>query len=203
VDHALAVQDIAGGKRQRPAVVAIAGRQIDTELQIERPEIFRQAPSQAVGGGSQVPGIAEDLELQLVLLDKAAVPVVDLGRDGDDRRAGFLDLIMYRVQSIQLCIAVRSPIAAVEGQRDRSRGERIRQRRRVALAVLKRESWGVSPLADDAIHDAGGTQVIGRTVHDLQRLGQRRFLEIFPYSIEACLKRHCILLCYGCFRRID
>jgi hypothetical protein len=61
-----------------------------------------------------VPFVPQDVERQLVLLDQVEAALGKLRRDGDKLGAGFAKLRNDFVQSIQLWIAVGSPVSAEE-----------------------------------------------------------------------------------------
>jgi hypothetical protein len=123
----MSVDDVTGGKRQGPAVVSVSARNVQTKLHIELSQIFWKKPPQSVSGGGGVAAVAKNFKLESEFFDKAPVQVDQLGGNGQDRRSRSRDPVMEFVQSIQLRVAVRSPVAPGKGKKHGSGGQHLSQ----------------------------------------------------------------------------
>src|SRR6266508_2371360 len=154
-DHALAIDHESGRDGQPPGPVTVAARQVDAELEVDLAQVVGQREDQAVRLGHPVAEVTQQLERQRLRLLGLAGRARDLRRDDGQGGAGGGDLGQRLLQSLQLCVAVRSPAAAVERQHDRPAGPQLREAHRPAAGVGQGEvrSWLADP--GDAVHDAG------------------------------------------------
>lgn len=187
-DHTLPVDDVARRDRQRPARVSVAFGEIDVELEVEFLEIVGKGPTEAVGGRDLESGIAENLETEFPFFDERAALFGYLRRDGDEGGAGRLELTTNLVQSIQLRVAVGSPIATKEGENHRTVHAQRREARGAAVGIDKGEVRRPVTLAEDAVDDAGVSKILGDAVKDLDHRRRRFLLKALSDSIEPCLQ---------------
>ncbi len=73
--------------------------------------------------GERVALVTQDRERELARRDQLATLLLRLRRDGDEARAGGLDPVLDLVQSFQLRVAVRSPVATKQRHDERSLSE--------------------------------------------------------------------------------
>ena len=134
-NHAFSVDDVAGGQRQRPAVVAVGGLEIDPKPSVGFTQIVWKLKAQLVLLGNPIPLVVEDLEAEPILLDEILTEARQLRRDGEQRCSGVDDTVSRFVQSIQLRFAVGSPMSAEERNDERTGFECCEQFDRYRLAV--------------------------------------------------------------------
>ena len=109
-----------GRDGEPPGAVAIALCEIDPELEIDVAQVGRQREDEAICLGDLITRVAQYLERERLGLFGLAGRAGYLRRDDGERRAGGGDLGQGLLQSLQLCVAVRSPPTAIEGEHHRS-----------------------------------------------------------------------------------
>ena len=124
---------------QRPSVNAVVPGKINTEVAIHLDEVLGQVEREPELFRQLAVVIPQDVKVQLVLLDHRAAVLGSLRRDQDQRGTEFLELSGGSPQSIQLCIAVGSPLAAKETHHERSLRQKVRRAHRSAACVLEVE----------------------------------------------------------------
>lgn len=182
-DDALLVDDVGGRQGQGPTVLTIAYRQIDAELEVDFLEINRQAETQPQGCTHVVAGIVQDFKVQLQLFDQGAAPLGQLRGDSYQIRSGIDDLIVDLVQSLQLCIAVGSPITPKESQNRWAFCTKGLQTDRCPAAVLECEIRGISAHANDMIEHARFSEFGGGIVHRRKDFWRCLFFEAFSDTV--------------------
>lgn len=134
-NHTFSVDDVACGQRQRPAVVAVRGLEIDAEPFVRFTQVVRKLKAQPVLPGYPILLVVKNLEAEPVLLNEVSTEARQLGRDGEQRCSSGDDTVSRFVQSIQLRFAVGSPMTAEESNDERTGFECSEQLDRNRLAV--------------------------------------------------------------------
>jgi hypothetical protein len=101
----------------------------------------------------------------VALLDELAVVLGTLGRDRDQRGAELDDLRQGRLQSYQLCVAVRSPPSAIERDHEGAAGQQRARRNWLAIGAGQREVGHPAPWLQDPGGGAGRAQLVDGAVH--------------------------------------
>ena len=122
-DDTAGIDDEPARHWQRPAILAVANGKIIAKAQINLLQIVRQLEPKPELGRIFVAVVAKHIEADFILFDQRSAYVRRLRCDRADPRAQFLQCTRHLLQSIQLCIAIRSPGAAKEGQDKRSFGQ--------------------------------------------------------------------------------
>jgi hypothetical protein len=119
-DRAVAVDDVGGGKGERPFVRrCVAGGEVEADILVECPQFRREGVDDAEGAADFLAVVGEDREFERVLFRGRGGVVGLLGADGNQRRAGGGELGQDRLVGLQLQVAVGAPAAAVERRRGR------------------------------------------------------------------------------------
>src|SRR5712692_11545064 len=189
-DAALAINHEPGRDGQPPGAVTVATGQIDAELEVDLAEVVGEREDQAVLFGDLIAGVTQHLVCKRLRLLGLAWRALPLGRDDGEGGAGGGDLGQGLLQSFQLCVAVRSPAAAVERQHDGAAGQQLLEADRSATGVGQREVRRRLPDPGDPGHDPGGPEVVDAALHDRPGFGRDPRLGRLPHSVEFFLKRH-------------
>jgi len=127
-DDTVPIDHKGRGQRQSPGVIPIVGREVDAELEVQRPQLGREAVHQPILPGDGVvsidddgkrpcrePGLIED-RIEGVPWRQRADPAAYLRRHRHHGRPERFDRCHGMLESSLLQVAVRSPHAAVEHQ---------------------------------------------------------------------------------------
>ncbi|MDH3868449.1 MAG: hypothetical protein OET08_03685 [Desulfuromonadales bacterium] len=113
-DHTIFTDDVAGRHRQCPTWVGVMTFEIDTEGEINLPQIVRNVKDQSKLVGNGVILIAENRDGEIVLFDDLASKLRSRWRYCQQVGAKVSNGIVDRLQSFQLRIAIRSPGASIK-----------------------------------------------------------------------------------------
>jgi len=113
-DHTIFTDDVAGRHRQCPTWVGVVTFEIDTEGEINLPQIVRNGKDQSKLVGNGVILIAENRDGEIVLFDDLASKLRSRWRYCQQVGAKVSNGIVDRLQSFQLRIAIRSPGASIK-----------------------------------------------------------------------------------------
>ena len=115
-DHTIFTDEVAGRHRQCPTWVGVMTFEIDTEGEINLPQIVRNGKDQSKLVGNGVILIAENRDGEIVLFDDLASKLRSRWRYCHQVGAKVSNGIVDRLQSFQLRVAVRSPGASIKVQ---------------------------------------------------------------------------------------
>src|SRR5712691_1338079 len=186
----LAVDHEAGGDGQAPCAVAIASGQVDAELLIDGLKIGGQREGETVGLRSLVAEVAQHLERERLRLFRLACGARHLGRDDHQAGPGGGDLVQGLLQSLQLCVAVRSPAAAIEGQDDGPAREQRLQAHLLAGRVGKAEVRRRLAHLGHAGLGSRGPKLLDASLHDRPSLGGDPRLGHLADAVELFTQSH-------------
>ena len=113
-DHTIFTDDVAGRHRQCPTWVGVMTFEIDTEGEINLPQIVRNGKDQSKLVGNGVILIAENRDGEIVLFDDLASKLRSRWRYCQQVGAKVSNGIVDRLQSFQLRVAIRSPGASIK-----------------------------------------------------------------------------------------
>jgi hypothetical protein len=118
MNPSLSIDDVPGRHRQPPVRLPVGDLEVDSQLSIDADEILGEREPEIETRGDVAALIEKQVEREAPsLLDGTAVGR-QFGRDRDEFGAGGVNPGQGDVQSIQLCDAIRSPVASEEGQHD-------------------------------------------------------------------------------------
>ena len=135
--------------------------------------------------GDPVSFVMENLETEPVLFDELAAEARKLWRDSEERRTRGDETIQRLVESIQLRIAVGSPVTAKKRENDRAFSEPLAQAKGGRLTVGKLERWGARAFAQRPGRGARVLKLGGRSVHALPMLLGNAVLGTRPDGLET------------------
>lgn len=113
-DHTIFTDDVAGRHRQCPTWVGVMTFEIDTEGEINLPQIVRNGKDQSKLVGNGVILIAENRDGEIVFFDDLASKLRSRWRYCQQVGAKVSNGIVDRLQSFQLRVAIRSPGASIK-----------------------------------------------------------------------------------------
>ena len=113
-DHTIFTDKVAGRHRQCPTWIGVMTFEIDTEGEINLPQIVRNGKDQSKLVGNGVILIAENRDGEIVLFDDLASKLRSRWRYCQQVGAKVSNGIVDRLQSFQLRIAIRSPGASIK-----------------------------------------------------------------------------------------
>jgi hypothetical protein len=124
------------------------------EFSIEVPEGFGQSPPEPIRRRRFVARIAKNFKGKFLLLDERPAEGRDFRRNGKKPRSLRFDFRKNFVESLQLRVAIGSPVAPEEGQDHGTSLQKIVQGEFAAAAVLQYEGRRRGAFARHVIEDA-------------------------------------------------
>ena len=113
-DHTIFTDKVAGRHRQCPTWLGVMTFEIDTEGEINFPQIVRNGEDQSKLVGNGVILIAENRDGEIVFFDDLASKLRSRWRYCQQVGAKVGNGIVDRLQSFQLRVAIRSPGASIK-----------------------------------------------------------------------------------------
>lgn len=113
-DHTIFTDEVAGRHRQCPAWICVMTFEIDSEGEINFPQIVRNGEDQSKLVGNSVILITENRDGEIVLFYDLASKLRSRWRDCQQVGAKVSNGIVDRLQSFQLRVAIRSPGASIK-----------------------------------------------------------------------------------------
>ena len=188
-DRSILRDDITGGHRQGPTVLAVKLHQVRAERFVDLPQIVRQSPAHVELSGDFPAMIAQNREPEPVLPLRFAAIWRRLFRDRDQARTARLDFRTGFFQRAQVEVAIRTPGAAIESDHERPFCEQRLGRYGIAVRIRKGELWRDVPGFQRAALRARRDLFVGGTMQHFDRRRRREVVIEFQFQcIELALQ---------------
>jgi hypothetical protein len=169
-DFAVGRDDVSGGQRQLPALVAVDEGDVEEDAAIVALEVFGDGPDEAELVGDGAAEVGEEREGDGVLGGGEVGLALRLGGDADDHGSALAEAGIEGAPGFELGDAVGAPAAAEEIDNEGAEGEEVGGANDFAGEVGQGEGGGLGSGGEDAVLDAGSEELLDRAFTDGEAL---------------------------------
>lgn len=170
-DFALGRDDVSGGLRQLPALVAVDEGDVEEDAAVVALEVFGDGPDEAELVGDGAAEVGEEREGDGVLAGGEVGLALRLGGDADDHGAALAEAGIKGAPGFEFGDAVRAPAAAEEINDEGAEGEQIGGANDFAGEVGQGEGGGLGSDGQNAVFNAGGEELLDGAFADGEAFG--------------------------------